>query len=263
MQAKVSASAHGNSTLSIAEQLTDKADVIRAMHERAQTCQDPQTEVALLRESPEASRINHIPRVHGLDILQERRAADVYDEAGRRSLERLLPGLTDDSITQATLRAGQLGIGIKRAHDIAAPAHLAALIAAKPRILAMIQDGVTAGLLPKYPLEERLNAMIATPTSTYLAALDETDEATAKLFIQKAIQAADEARQHAVQRQQGGVPSPTIAAIERPSSASQEEDSDDMGFSAPRKSRINTPKHVALWKQQGVTMLAFRLWFAV
>ena len=114
MQAKVSAAAHGNSTLgvvvastqSIADQLTDKADVIRAMHGRAQTCQDPQTEFVLLRESPEVSRINHILRVHGHDILQERRAADVHDEAGRRSLQRLLAGLTDDSITQATLRAG-------------------------------------------------------------------------------------------------------------------------------------------------------------
>ena len=51
-------------------------------------------------------------------------------------------------MTQATLSAGQSGIGYKRARDIAAPAHLGALIPAKPRIQAMIQDGVTAGLLP-------------------------------------------------------------------------------------------------------------------
>ena len=40
------------------------ADVIRAMHERAQLCQDPQTEFAL-RESLGVSRINNILRVHG------------------------------------------------------------------------------------------------------------------------------------------------------------------------------------------------------
>ena len=56
-------------------------------------------------------------------------------------------------MTQATRSAGQSGIGYKRARDIAAPAHLGALIAAKPRIQAMIQDGVTASLLPKQPLE--------------------------------------------------------------------------------------------------------------
>ena len=35
----------------IVDQLWGKADVIRAMHERVQLCQDPQTEFALLRES--------------------------------------------------------------------------------------------------------------------------------------------------------------------------------------------------------------------
>ena len=41
---------------------------IRAMHERVQLCQDPQTESALLRESLGVSRINHILRVHGHTI---------------------------------------------------------------------------------------------------------------------------------------------------------------------------------------------------
>ena len=164
---------------------------------------------------------------------------------------RLVGGHSSDSslAPQATVlrkprlaQAGQESVFI-RARDIAAPAHLAALTAAKPRILAMIQDGVTPGLLPEHPLEERLNTVITTAISTYLAALYETDQATANLFIQKATQATDEAWKHTAQRQQGpSVPSPTIAALEQPGSASQEEDSDDMDFSAPRKSRINTPQ---------------------
>ena len=35
-------------------------------------------------------------------------------------------------------------------------AHLGAVIAAKPRVQAMIQDAVLAGLLPEQPLETRL-----------------------------------------------------------------------------------------------------------
>ena len=93
----------------IADQLLGKADVIRAMHERVQPCQDPQTEFALLPESLGVSRINRILRVHG----QEKRAAEIYDEIGRRSLERLFPGLTEDSMTQATLNAGQSGIRVQ------------------------------------------------------------------------------------------------------------------------------------------------------
>ena len=65
------------------------------------------------------------------------------DEIGQRSLERLFQGLTEHSMTQATLSAGQSGIRFKRARDIAAPAHLGALITAKPRILGMIRDAET------------------------------------------------------------------------------------------------------------------------
>ena len=63
----------------------------RAMHERVQLCQDPQTEFAL-RESLGASRINHILRVHGHTILEEQRSAAIYDEIGQQSLRTALPG---------------------------------------------------------------------------------------------------------------------------------------------------------------------------
>ena len=89
--------------------------------------------------------------------------------------------------------ASHTGIGYKRARDIAAPVHLGALIAAKPRIQAMLQDAVTAGLLPKQHLETRLAAVIETALSTNFDALDDEDKATAKLYVQKAAQAADEA----------------------------------------------------------------------
>ena len=163
----------------IADQLLAKADVMRAMHERVQLCQDPQMECAVLL------------RVHSQSILQEQRAAEIYDEVGQRSLKRLFPGFTEDSMTQFTLSAGQSGIGYKKTRDIAAPAHLG-LTAGKPRIQGMIQDGVTAGLLPQEPLETRLGAVIEAAISTNLRALVE-DKATAKLYVQKAAQAADEA----------------------------------------------------------------------
>ena len=54
-----------------------------------------------------------------------------------------------DSCQQATLSGSQSGIGFIRARDTATPAHLGALVAAKPRIQAMIRDAVWAGLLPE------------------------------------------------------------------------------------------------------------------
>ena len=105
-QFTVSAATAGSTTLGvavgprqlIADQLLAKAFVIRAMHERAQLCQDPQTEFALLRESLRVSRINHILRVHGHMILQGKRAAEIYDEVGQSSWEAL-PGFTEDNMT--------------------------------------------------------------------------------------------------------------------------------------------------------------------
>ena len=75
----VDTSVHGHITPKVAvglcrcitDQLLAKTDVIRSMHERVQQCEDPQTEVALLRERLGVSRINHILRLHGHTILQE------------------------------------------------------------------------------------------------------------------------------------------------------------------------------------------------
>ena len=83
--AKTSAVTDGSITLGvavgsrqfIADQLLSKADVVRAMHERVQLCQDPQTVFSLLRESSGVSRISHILRVHGHTILEEQSAAAV------------------------------------------------------------------------------------------------------------------------------------------------------------------------------------------
>ena len=252
--AKTSAVTDGSITLGvavgsrqfIADQLLGKSDVIRATHERGQLCQDPQTEFALLRESLGVSRINNILRIHCHTILQEQRAVEVYDEIGQRSLERLFLGLTEDSMTQTNLSAGQSRIGDKGARDIAAPAHLGALIAAKPRIQAVIQDAVWAGLLPEQILEARLSEVIEAATSTYPSALDNDEQATAKLCVQK-VAPADEAWQQTTGGLQGpGVSNPTIVSLEHPSSASQGEDSDDMDSGGRRAgSRLRGSKTCA------------------
>ena len=128
---------------------------------------------APLRESLGVSRTNHILRVHGHATLQEKRADEIYDEVGQRSLERLFPGFMEESMVQATptRSAGQSRIGYKRVRDIAGPAHIGALMA---RILAMTQDAVTTGFLP---LEAALDEVIgAATTTTYLEALENEDK---------------------------------------------------------------------------------------
>ena len=172
--------------------------------------------------------------MHDHAILQEKRAAEIFDEFGQKSLGRLFPGFTEDILEQATLSVGQSGPGYKRARDIAGPAHHGALIAAKPPILDMIQDAATAGVPPKQTLFTRLDAATEAAVTAYLDALDGAERATAKLYIQKAGQAADESWQ-------GNGPTvttPTVSEIEQSSSASQDGDDDDTelhpGLSAPQ-----------------------------
>ena len=57
----------------------------------------------------------------------------------------------------------------------------------------MIQDAVWAGLLLEQILKARLSEVIETATSTYLSSLDSDEQATAKLYVQKEAQAAEEA----------------------------------------------------------------------
>ena len=95
--ASVATSADGKITLGVAvgprrcvtDQPLAKAGVIWVMHERVQLCLGPQTECALLREGPGASRINNILRVHRHTILNEEEATKTFDEVGQRSLGRL------------------------------------------------------------------------------------------------------------------------------------------------------------------------------
>ena len=108
----------------------------------------------------------------------------------------------------------------------------------------MIQDAVMAGLLPKRPLVTSLAAIIEAATTTYLEALDDEDRATAKLYVQRAALAGDEAWQQTVEGHNGPtVTNPTVSEIEQSSSASRDDDDDDVEFTpAPRKSRLSAPQ---------------------
>ena len=102
-------------------------------------------------------------------------------------------------------------------------------MAARPRIQAMMQDAVTAGLLLQRPLEARLDVVTETATSTNIATLDDEDRAVAKLYVQKGGPGC------MWQQTTDGfdVPSvtnPTVSELERHLSGSQDDDS-DMDFS--------------------------------
>ena len=181
--------------------------------------------------------------MHGHTILQEKRAAEIFDEIGQRSFERVFPGFTEDSLEQATLSAGQSGVGNKRARDVVGPAHLGALIAAKPGILSMIQDAATAGFLPKQPFVALLDAVIEAATVACVEALDGSEKATASLHLQKAAQAASESWQQTVRGHTGPtVSNPTVLEVEQSGASQDDEDDSELTFAPHRKSRLSAPQ---------------------
>ena len=149
----------------------------------ARTCsalQDPQRDFAFLREKLWVSRINPIFRVHGHAIPTEETAVKTPDEVGQ-----VFPGFTEDRSQQAALGASQSGIGCKRSVDVARPAHLGALIAARPPIRDMFRDATLAGLLPEQRLVARLDHLIQAASTALLNTLDDGEKLTARFYLQK------------------------------------------------------------------------------
>ena len=142
-----------------ADQLLAKADVIRAMHERVQLCQ------ARRQDLPSSARVlasvesTKSPECTVTQFFKKDRPPKYSMKLGKGP-SRFLPGFTVDSLEQATLSASQSGMEYKRARDVASSAHFGSLVAAKLQKLDMIQDAVTAGLIPKQHLVAPLDATI-------------------------------------------------------------------------------------------------------
>ena len=176
----------------VAEQLKQKARVVKAMHERVQLCQDPQTEFVLARQSLGVSTVNHILRVRGARLGAGSEAAVAFDDVGKATLDRLVPGLTDEGHVQASLGDRLGGAGCRRAAEVTLPANLGALIATRPLVMSMIAATATAGLCSAEALVPLLDQSLTDATVAYLACLAEVEKIRAEEFLQRARAAADE-----------------------------------------------------------------------
>jgi hypothetical protein len=244
-KASVSLASDGTLTLGVAtgssefvtSQLQRKTQVVKAMHERVQLCQDPQAEFILARESLGLGRVNHILRVHGHSLVERDGAAAAFDAVGRTSLERLFQGMTDEGHTQATLSAKEAGLGWREALDVARPAHLGCLVAVGPRVKAMIQSGAVAGLLPVASLERRLDGLVNAAETAFLATLDEIEKVKAEEFLRRAKVASASAWTHMVR--DGAGPEPPAPRIAREVG---EQADDEANENNGRGRRISAPQ---------------------
>ena len=179
--AAVATATHGNSTLEsqwahdTAWRTTSwqKADVLRAMHERVRLCQDPRIAFALTRESLEVNRVNHILRLHGHTILDEESAAKTFDDIGMGSLERLSSRIHRFKVRSKprSVQASQ-GIGCRRSVDVARGTLGRGNCSRTPDQRRMIRDATNAGLVAAPPLLTRLDALVEKCAATFMETLD-------------------------------------------------------------------------------------------
>ena len=164
-------------------QMREKSQVVEQMARRIQCCQDPQVELTLTRACLGVSKVNHLLRANGTELVMESTGLKKFDEVQAQSVRRLVPGLDAQGEEQAFRAMGFGGLGLRKALYTALPAHLASLIVAGPKLLDLAENLEHAGLLPaelvmsehrkaietaRQLLEERLDAQAKVALDNFL-----------------------------------------------------------------------------------------------
>ncbi len=153
-------------------QMEQKSRVVDQMARRIQSCQDPQVELSLTRACLGVSKVNHLLRANGTELMQQEHGLDNFDEVQAHSLRRLVPGLGELGEQQACRALGFGGLGIRKARSSALPAHLASLIAAEPKVADLAEDLERAGLVPAELIMAEHRLAIATARRLFEEQLD-------------------------------------------------------------------------------------------
>jgi hypothetical protein len=172
------------------EQMTQKAKVNKAMQQKVQICGDSQIEYVLSKGCLGVNKVNHILRDHGGLLKGHSSALQSFEDDQRQVLDRLFPGLTEESHVQASMGAAVGGLGWRSASHTAVAANLGALVQAAPKIASMIGDATKAGLVTPGLLEARLDAKVTELRTALLQQLDDVESIKAQDFLTKSERAA-------------------------------------------------------------------------
>ena len=175
------------------DQLKQKVEVNRSMQQKVQICNDIQTEHVMLRQCLGINKVNHILRVHGQSLWQEKSTLALIDDVQRSSLDRMFPGIGEEGHQQATLAASAGGLGWRAAATTALPANLAALVLGAPKIKFMAKAATTAGLIPAGLMESMLDTKVASVRANFLNELHEVEKVKAEAFLDRAVQSSNDA----------------------------------------------------------------------
>ena len=125
-------------------------------------------------------------------------------------MDRVFPGIREESHTQASLSDAYGGLGWRKASEVSSPANLAALIMSAPKVRHMAEQTVHAGLLQTGQLEHVFVAKLEEARTLYLQCLDESERHKAVEFLEKARQAAVEQWARAMSGNSAAVEMPSV-----------------------------------------------------
>ena len=152
------------------------------MHHKLSTLNDPAVELKLAKYCLGESKVQHLLRMYGTDLRPTLVDADRTIDM---TLNRIATGITETGRHQAALGIHIGGLGLRRLHDIAVPAELAAKLTALPKVRELCNALSTAGLTEPGLLLNHLLTKIHTLQATLTAQLDQTEAAQLPDLIQQ------------------------------------------------------------------------------
>eukprot|EP00973_Karenia_brevis_P019551 2682380-Karenia_brevis.AAC.1 len=115
---------------------------------------------------------------------------DTYDKVHASTLERLFPGMREESFAQAALCTSAGGLGARLAKNTALPAALASRAMARPKVAMIGQALQKAGLMPGQNLIDQFDDTTAGAVEAFRSLLDEPESQQLDGFLSKAADTA-------------------------------------------------------------------------
>ena len=235
------------------------------MLRRLPLCQDAQVELVLQRTCLGASKVNHLLRASGAELVAEGEALQAFDKGQEEGLRRLVPGLTEDGAEQALRPAGLAGVGLCRTERQAASANLASLTTAWPLVREMAEACETAGLLRAEDLMWELEQARLQAQEQVRAQLEDVHKPCLDAFVRQVAERAStdwqllragsagarEAAPRAGRQAQGQQQEGSMAAAEWASLSSGHLRSEPNDYGGMPNPRVSSSQHV----QRELTLL--------
>ena len=145
---------------------------MQGTHYNMATLSEPAVELKLARHCLGESKVQHLLRMYGTDLILELEHADTTITT---TLNRIAAGITQFSRQQAAMGVRIGGLGLRHLKDLALPAELAAKLTARPHIAELSAALTTARLASGDQVLKHLGTELRNLRTDFEGQLDQTE----------------------------------------------------------------------------------------